>query len=175
MGRKPTISREGLLAIAEGIVNSEGPQALTIDALAKAAGISKGGVQYSFASKDALIKALIDRWTSQFDAQVVDMETADPSDFVKSYVAAMRNSERLFNAKVASAMINSLQDPANRNELSQWYHSILRKLGKGRKTRAARVAFMAVEGLMLMRMSGVEETDIWDTVLDDLEALLDAE
>nr|WP_272214455.1 TetR/AcrR family transcriptional regulator [Marinicella sp. W31]MDC2880065.1 TetR/AcrR family transcriptional regulator [Marinicella sp. W31] len=68
MGRKPTISRDGLLTIAEDIVNTEGPQALTIDALAKAAGISKGGVQYSFSSKDELVKGLVDRWTTQFDS-----------------------------------------------------------------------------------------------------------
>ncbi|MBN9291384.1 MAG: helix-turn-helix transcriptional regulator, partial [Hyphomicrobium denitrificans] len=61
MGRKPTITREGLLEIAEGLVRGEGAAALTIDALARAAGISKGGVQYSFSSKDDLVRALVDR------------------------------------------------------------------------------------------------------------------
>jgi AcrR family transcriptional regulator len=47
MGRKPTITRDGLLDVAEELVREQGGSALTIGALAKAAGISKGGVQYS--------------------------------------------------------------------------------------------------------------------------------
>lgn len=70
MGRKPTISRDRLLDLAEEIVCSGGGSALTIGALAQAAGISKGGVQYSFATKDDLVRAVIDRWTSQFDAML---------------------------------------------------------------------------------------------------------
>ena len=72
MGRPPKISRDGLLDVAEEIVRSRGGGALTIGALAQAAGISKGGVQYSFASKDAIIRGLIGRWTSQFDALFED-------------------------------------------------------------------------------------------------------
>ena len=42
---------------AEAIVVSKGAAALTIDALAKAMNISKGGVQYAFTSKDVLVSA----------------------------------------------------------------------------------------------------------------------
>lgn len=39
VGRKKTIDREALLDVAEGIVNRQGAAALTIDAVAKAAGV----------------------------------------------------------------------------------------------------------------------------------------
>ncbi|WP_274424502.1 TetR/AcrR family transcriptional regulator [Chelativorans sp. YIM 93263] len=173
MGRKPTISRDGLLTIAEDIVNSEGPQALTIDALAKAAGISKGGVQYSFASKDELIKGLIDRWNNQFDALVVDIEKSGPIEFVRSYIAAMRSSQGALDAKLAGLMIAYLQNPNNRVETADWYRSILRKFGNSQEARAARTAFLAVEGLMLMRITGVDDTEEWNALLDDVEASME--
>ena len=93
--------------------------------LAKAAGISKGGVQYSFSSKDELIKGLIDRWTDQFDTLVVDIEDAGPIAFVRSYIAAMRSSQEALDAKLAGLMIAYMQNPQNRMETTLWYRSIL--------------------------------------------------
>ena len=172
MGRKPTISRDGLLTIAEGIVNTEGPQALTIDALAKAAGISKGGVQYSFSSKDELIKELVDRWTARFDALVTDIETAGPIEFVRSYIAALRSSQGAIDAKMAGLLIAYLQNPQNRVETADWYRSILVKMGGASEARAARTAFLAVEGLFILRIWGVDDSVEWQSQLDDIEALL---
>jgi AcrR family transcriptional regulator len=174
MGRKPTISRDGLLTVAEDIVNTEGPQALTIDALAKAAGISKGGVQYSFSSKDVLIKGLVDRWTSKFDALVVDVETAGPVEFIRSYIKAMRSSHGAIDAKMAGLKIAYIQNPQNRMETADWYRSILDKLGTSKEARPARAAFLAVEGLLTMRISGVDDDARWQALLDDVEAVFEA-
>ncbi|MDQ0325957.1 AcrR family transcriptional regulator [Rhodopseudomonas julia] len=175
MGRKPTISRDRLLTIAEDIVNAEGPQALTIDALAKAAGISKGGVQYSFLSKDELVKALVDRWTAQFDALVVDIESAGPLGFVRSYIAAMRSSQGAIDAKLAGLMIAYMQNPQNRMNTADWYRSILSRMDGSAEARAARTAFLAVEGLVTLRIWGVEDGVDWQSQLDDIEAVLLAE
>lgn len=172
MGRKPTISRDGLLTIAEDIVNAEGPQALTIDALAKAAGISKGGVQYSFASKDDLIKGLVDRWTTQFDALIDDVENSSPTGFVRSYIAAMRSSQAAIDAKMAGLMIAYMQNPQNRLYTAQWYRSVLHKMGQSQEAQAARIAFLAVEGLITLRIWGVDDGVDWLSQLDDIEALL---
>jgi AcrR family transcriptional regulator len=59
MGRRQTIDREKVLAVAEDIVGQRGAAALTIDAVAKAAGITKGGVQSAFGTKEALIAAML--------------------------------------------------------------------------------------------------------------------
>ena len=44
MGRTAKITRDGLLNVAEDIVRSRGGAALTIGALAQAAGVSKGAI-----------------------------------------------------------------------------------------------------------------------------------
>ena len=59
---KLTIDRDEMLDAAEDLVVSKGASALTIDALAKAMNISKGGVQYAFTSNDGLVDAILKRW-----------------------------------------------------------------------------------------------------------------
>ena len=63
-GRPRSIDRDKVLDAAEGIVAAEGAAGLTFDAVARAAGITKGGVQYCFGTKDKLIEAMIDRWSA---------------------------------------------------------------------------------------------------------------
>ena len=173
MGRTPTISRDRLLDLAEEIVRSHGGNALTIGALATAAGVSKGGVQYAFASKDEIIRGLIGRWNSQFDAMLGDQPDEDPVRFVHRYITATRASHEAMNAKMAALLVGYLEDPANLQETRDWYHGIFARLkGDGPKARAARVAFLAVEGLFLMRINGIDRDGDWMNLLEDVEAIL---
>ncbi|WP_062118309.1 TetR/AcrR family transcriptional regulator [Aureimonas sp. AU40] len=173
MGRKPTITRETLLDAAEAIVRAEGPQGLTIDQLAKAAGISKGGVQYSFASKDALVKALVDRWTDRFDQMLEPDRAASPAEFVSRYIAALRSSQNAMDAKMAGLMIAYIQNPENLSQTRAWYRSIFDRLaGDAPEAEAARVTFLAVEGLFLMQIIGLSEDGIPSSLLDDVERVL---
>ncbi len=61
-----------VLDAAEHIVQARGVPALTLDAAARAAGVSKGGLLYHFASKEALLQALMQRLSAyirlSFDA-----------------------------------------------------------------------------------------------------------
>ena len=173
MGRTPTISREALLDLADEIVRQGGGGALTIGALAQAAGISKGGVQYSFASKDALVRALIDRWTDRFDALLGDPAPADPVDFALRYIEATRVSQQAMNAKMAALLVSYLEDPANLQATRDWYHATFARLtGDSPEAQAARVAFLAVAGLFLMRINGLAAEGGWTRLLDDVEAVL---
>src|SRR5690606_31627342 len=55
-GRPRTIDRDKVLDAAEAVVMRAGAAGLTIDAVAREAGITKGGVQYAFGSKENLIR-----------------------------------------------------------------------------------------------------------------------
>ncbi|MEJ2411174.1 MAG: TetR/AcrR family transcriptional regulator [Novosphingobium sp.] len=174
MGRKPTITREGLLEIAEGIVRTEGATGLTIDALARAGGISKGGVQYAFSSKDDLIRALIERWTHQFDDLLGEMDDVAPANLVRKYIMVMRNSQAAMNAKMAGLMVAYMQNPQNVMETRQWYRSMFERLcGGARDAQAARVALLAIEGLFLLRITGIDADGEWSAFLDDVESVFE--
>lgn len=171
MGRKPTIMREALLEIAEEIVRSEGATGLTIDALAKAARISKGGVQYAFSSKDDLVRALIERWTNQFDALLGETDGLSPSELVRKYINVMRGSRAAMNAKMAGLMLTYIQNPQNVAETRQWYASMFERLGgPSTEAQAARFAFLSVESLFLLRIAGIDENGAWNSYLDDVES-----
>ena len=173
MGRTATITRDGLLDVAERIVRSRGGNALTIGALAQAAGVSKGGVQYAFASKDAIVRGLIDRWTRQFEALLGDVADEDPVRFVHRYIAATRAAQQAMDAKMAALLVSYLEDPANLAATRDWYRGIFARLaGDGPEARVARVAFLAVEGLFLMRINGIDRDGSWTGLLDDVEAVL---
>ncbi|WP_244605744.1 TetR/AcrR family transcriptional regulator [Methylocella tundrae] len=163
-----------MLEIADGIVRSEGAAGLTIDALARAAGISKGGVQYSFSSKDDLVRALIERWTHQFDELLGGMDGVPPADLVRNYIKVMRSSQAAMNAKMAGLMIAYIQNPQNVIETRQWYRSMFERLSGGASdAQAARVALLAVEGLFLLRMTGIDEDCEWSAFLDDVESVFE--
>ncbi len=66
-----TDTRTRVLDAAEHIVQARGVPALTLDAAAREAGVSKGGLLYHFASKEALLQGLMlrlrDFIRTQFD------------------------------------------------------------------------------------------------------------
>lgn len=58
---RPPIAREKVLDAFEAILIDDGERAATLDATAKAAGVSKGGLLYHFHSKDDLEAGLLER------------------------------------------------------------------------------------------------------------------
>ncbi len=67
-------ARTRILDAAEAIVRAKGVAGLTLDAAAREAGVSKGGLLYHFASKEALLTGLLARLaefvTEDFQANV---------------------------------------------------------------------------------------------------------
>lgn len=58
--KNPIARREKLLKEAAHLIVSQGVNALTLDAVAAAAGVSKGGLLHHFPTKDALIHGMLD-------------------------------------------------------------------------------------------------------------------
>ncbi|CAI1250325.1 transcriptional repressor BetI [Serratia liquefaciens] len=79
MGRQRSIDRDKVLDVAEEIVATQGAAGLTIDSVARAMGISKGGVQYCFGSKDAMIDAM---FGNDSNLLIVFYVQIMPDDFV---------------------------------------------------------------------------------------------
>jgi AcrR family transcriptional regulator len=72
----PPDARTRILDAAETIVRARGVAALTLEAAAREAGVSKGGLLYHFASKEALLAGLLQRLaqfiSDDFDAGVAE-------------------------------------------------------------------------------------------------------
>jgi len=63
-------ARDRLLDAAERVVVESGATHLTLDAVAKSAGVSKGGLLYHFPSKEALLESMLARHFEDIDAEV---------------------------------------------------------------------------------------------------------
>jgi AcrR family transcriptional regulator len=89
MGRAGTADR--IIDAAEAIVEEHGVATLTLEQAAKRAGVSKGGVLYHFPNKEALVAAMIGRFTERFDHAVeglTDEDSASRGRTTRSYVKA---------------------------------------------------------------------------------------
>lgn len=175
MGRRPTIDREKLLDDASDIVRRQGAQALTMDALARAAGISKGGIQYAFVSKGELLSALVSRWISKLDGQMQGVDpSSTPIDYVRKYLEAARSSSGLNEAKTVALMITCAQGPNNLVATRETYRAILAHLCEDTAdARKARIALLAIEGAHHLRMLGGSGSQSGNLLLDDIERFLE--
>ena len=125
MGRQRSIDRDKVLDTAEEIVATRGAAGLTIDAVAKAMGISKGGVQYCFGSKDALIDAMFDRWGSAYETLFTAIAGDEPSPqtAVRAHMLATHSSDQTSSAKAAGLMATLIQTPEHLASTREWYRS----------------------------------------------------
>lgn len=153
MARKPS-ARERILEAAEQVTIEVGAGNLTLEAVALAAGVSKGGLLYHFASKEALLKGMVDRHMDQEAARVAEHHArlgGKPSSYLRAFIeAAMQMSgkdlhspavSRSFLAAAAS-FLSLLERP--RREIGEHFER-LRKAG-GNFPLAAIVS-LALDGL----------------------------
>jgi AcrR family transcriptional regulator len=80
--------RARLLDSAETVLAEHGTQGLTLAAVAAHAGVSKGGLLYHFSTKDALIKALIERLIAGFDELIAAFRLERPGWYTRAYIEA---------------------------------------------------------------------------------------
>ena len=82
-GEDRASTRDLILDAAERVVARDGARRLTIDAVVKESGYSKGGVLYNFPSKLALIKGMVGRMvdshTQRHEAALAEAEAEDRS------------------------------------------------------------------------------------------------
>ncbi|WP_340610099.1 TetR/AcrR family transcriptional regulator [Xenorhabdus bharatensis] len=180
MGRRKTIDRNILLDAAEQIVTTQGAAALTIDAVAKAVGITKGGVQYSFNTKDALIEAMFERWGLSYEEQFhkIAGEAPDPLTAIRAHIEASQCSDEVSSAKAAGLMASLLQTPEHLESTRGWYRERIANLDTTTaEGRRARLAFLATEGVFILRFFGLMNIgkDEWADIFSDILAMAPSE
>lgn len=137
--------REELLDAAEDLLGDQGSQALTLSAVAERAGCSKGGLLYHFATKEALIKGMVERLIADFDALVA---AQDHDTYTKRYLAAtfaaVRSGRLRRWAVVTGASGNPCLLAPLREAMARWHRE---GLDDEPDPTAARIVRLACEGV----------------------------
>lgn len=171
MGRQRTIDREKLLEAIFDIVMEQGAAALTIDTVAKKMGISKGGVQYCFNSKE------FEHWEGGYEARFNQVVANDNSanNRVRAHIHATHDHDKLSFAKGASLMAALLQTPEYLQSTKAWYQQRLAGVDTSTvEGKRARLAFLATEGAFLLRYFGLMDIDDneWEEIFSDIDSEL---
>ncbi|WP_077622755.1 TetR/AcrR family transcriptional regulator [Sediminibacillus massiliensis] len=69
-----------ILHAAASIVSKQGIFNLTLEAVAKEAGISKGGLLYHFPSKEALVEGMVEHLADNYMAKIQNNAESDPEE-----------------------------------------------------------------------------------------------
>ncbi|MCL4768538.1 MAG: TetR/AcrR family transcriptional regulator [Hyphomicrobiaceae bacterium] len=160
MGRTRVIDREAVLCAAERVVSREGAARLTLEAVAAEAGISKASVLYDYKTKQALIRAVIERRVSAENARLgeaIDRLGPVPDRVIRGRIAAASRSVSDADRAVALNLAAALaQDTELRAPIQEAYrHQIAEILEKSSHPRGALLAFLALEGLKLLECLGL--------------------
>ncbi len=107
MPRKP-IARDAVLDAFEALLIEVGERAATLDAVAKRAGVSKGGLLYHFPNKEAMIGSLLERMDRLAALDIEAMKAAPEGSaafFIKSSLWADTPLDRVFVAATRLAEV----------------------------------------------------------------------
>ena len=143
-------SREAMLDAAQDVVLEGGAGKLTLDAVAKRAGVSKGGVMYNFPTKEALLKAMVERLVehnrhahAQVTASLPDRPGRSLKAYVMNSVQALDVDDRISGALLAA--LNS--DRALLAPVAEYFHGRFAKLVQDVPFEQAALVYLATEGL----------------------------
>ncbi|KLJ02915.1 TetR/AcrR family transcriptional regulator [Luteimonas sp. FCS-9] len=97
MTRKRSDARERILEAALVVSQQVGAAHLTLDAVAAEAGVSKGGLLYHFASKDALLRGMVDHHLDEHRRTLENAMAefpATPGGYLQALVQAHRDERK---------------------------------------------------------------------------------
>lgn len=156
---------DAALDAAERVIVRDGIGRLTLDAVAREASISKGGLLHHFPTKDALMDALVARtvraWREDLDAAFA-REPEGPGRISRAFLGACLNCAEAWTETVRRSgvvLVAALvHDPARVEPLRQLHRELAAKISKDGLPRGVGEAVkLAVDGLWFDWLFGFTE------------------
>jgi AcrR family transcriptional regulator len=150
-----TDTRRRLLDAATALVRRDGARALTLEAVAAEAGVSKGGLLYHFKTKRDLLDAMLEGWLEEFETEI---EAASEGNFAAGWVRASDVSgwaaaDRAIEFGFLAAMV---EEPATLEAVRERYSEWMGRLTAGSDDPVrATLARLAADGLWLADLLGL--------------------
>lgn len=150
--------RNAILKVACRLVRRHGAANLTLDAVAKEAGVSKGGLLYHFPTKEALIQAALDDFLDRFDSETDAEASSNPTldnrwaqaYLIKTFDIDKDDLEMSFGILAAASNQPAMLDPM-RERYVLWQS---RMTAECKDPVEATVARLAADGLFFCELFG---------------------
>ncbi|MEB4613522.1 TetR/AcrR family transcriptional regulator [Leucobacter sp. M11] len=126
-----TPARERVLDAYVSLLIDAGERAATLDAVARTAGVSKGGLLYHFPNKDALVAGLIERLDEGVaeDVAAFDADDVDPIDY---FIRTSVNENTPYDRAIVATLRIATENEAARNAILRmrqtWRDALSREL-----------------------------------------------
>ncbi len=163
--RLRALTRQAILQAAEAVVLRDGLGALTLDAIAAELGLTKQGLYYHYASKEALVAELaLQEWSAAADAVHAATQAAASAEdavdaLVRSYVSRYAGRLQMFRLATQSAQLSPLAAHLGREKLEAIRPLNDRMYGPTeRKLRQAQDAGHAARSLDARRLAFIAHT-----------------
>jgi AcrR family transcriptional regulator len=146
-------SKELILDAAEQVVMEAGAAHLSLDVVARKAGVSKGGLMYNFPTKKALLSAMINRLVQQYyEDREKKQKTLGkgPSAALKAGILAQLDPNEKRDHMVLSLLAAAANDPEILEVFRRDHQNHLKELAlSGMNFERAVILSLAADGLML--------------------------
>jgi len=170
--------RDRILAAAMAVAKESGAGRLSLDAIARRAGVSKGGLLYHFPKKDALMRALVEHHLSGIEAATREAEGdfARPNAVARAFIQAYRDGADCQPARPSGVLAALAENP---HLLEPVRADQVRVVDRIRSSAIdldmSLIAFLAVEGLKALDLFEADPltAEERDRVLDSLVHCLD--
>ena len=157
--KQPELVHRALLDQTAKLVVEHGLAAVTVQAVAEAAGVTKGGLLHHFPSKQALIDAVFADLLEALDRQLDARIAADPEPrgaFTRAYLDSVFAIEPEGYAAVWAALaISMLTDPPLRQQLADWQGARQARHRATDGSQALAAIRLAADGIWLADLTGV--------------------
>ena len=162
-----------ILDAANVVLRDRGARGLTIDAVAAAAGLSKGGVLHHYGSKDALVAALVARKLTSLQSGFAECEAGQAPGPASLALAMVEHFSRTYcddDEFSRALLVASIENP---DALADYRSFVAERLDRLAETEGGRgpgaVVFFALLGLAMGRTLG-----FYQLPPEDMEPMMDA-
>ena len=160
--KQPDQVRAQLLRVATELIVGEGYESLTLDKVAKRAGVSKGGLQYHFSSKAALLQGVCDSLKEVFEPifnEALAQEPEGPKRITRAYIrVCFAKIDPLFTKAM---YLLTLALPEFAREQGEWMQELIAQ-DRAQAADLAQILLLcrfAADGLWVAETSGVLRFD----------------
>lgn len=157
--KQPELVRRALLDEAAKLAIREGLGSVTVQAVASAAGVTKGGFIHHFPSKQALIDTLFEELLDAIDADLDKYMADDPEpygSFTRAYLETVFDVgwEGTFSPW-ATLSISMLTDARLRALWTSWFEGRLKRHRKTDDDMQLHIVRLAADGIWLSDLGGI--------------------